>query len=151
LETPRVQRTNGKNQHFNELVCMLDASLAESDGDEHDFYNQFNGLENINHVIVVCIKKHPIACGAIKRWDDTTAEVKRMFTKPEYRGKGIGSKVVSALESWAKELGFKKCIIETGKRQPDAIALYDKTGYSRISNYGPYTGKENSVCFQKFL
>jgi putative acetyltransferase len=59
--------------------------------------------------------------------------------------------VLSELESWAAELGYPKCVLETGKRQPEAIALYEKQGYQRIPNYGQYIGVENSVCFEKVL
>lgn len=145
------RRTNGKNPEFLELVILLDASLAKSDGDLHDFYNQYNGLENIHHVLVFYSEKTPIACGALKKFNPTTAEIKRMFTLANHRGKGIGSQVLVQLEVWAKELNFQACVLETGKRQPDAIALYKKNGYLQIPNYGPYKGKENSVCFQKII
>ncbi len=145
------QRTNGANPEFLKLVKLLDASLAKSDGDMHEFYNQFNGLENIHHVVVFYSEENPIACGALKKFNPTTAEIKRMFTEVAYRGKGIGSQVLLELETWAKELKFTACVLETGKRQPDAIGLYKKNGYLQIPNYGPYEGKENSVCFQKTL
>lgn len=74
-----------------------------------------------------------------------------MFTTINYRGKGVGSHVLLQLEAWAKELAFSSCVLETGKRQPDAIALYKKNGYVQIPNYGQYEGKENSLCFQKML
>ncbi len=145
------RRTNGKDPHFLELVKLLDASLAKSDGALHGFYNQFNGLENIQHVVVAYAERTAIACGALKKIDATTAEVKRMFTLPAYRGKGAGSQILTHIETWATELGFTSCILETGKRQPDAIALYKKNGYLITSNYGQYKGMENSVCFQKML
>jgi len=78
-------------------------------------------------------------------------EVKRMYTLPESRGKGISSKVLGELEKWATELSCKKCILETGKKQPEAIGLYKKNGYEVIPNYGQYAGIENSVCFEKDL
>lgn len=145
------RRTNGNNPEFLELVTLLDASLAKTDGDLHGFYNQFNGLENIKHVVVAYTEETPIACGALKAIDSNTAEVKRMFTLPEYRGKGVGSQILVKLESWAKEITFTSCILETGKRQPDAIALYEKNGYLKTPNYGQYIGMENSVCFKKLL
>jgi GNAT superfamily N-acetyltransferase len=74
-----------------------------------------------------------------------------MYTLPESRSKGIATKVLNELEKWATELYYKKCILETGWRQPDAIRLYEKNGYKRISNYGKYAGIENSVCFEKEL
>ena len=74
-----------------------------------------------------------------------------MFVLPEFRNKGLASMVLSALENWAKELGYQTCVLETGKKQPEAIALYEKAGYRQIPNYGQYAGIENSVCFEKKL
>lgn len=151
MKNTTFRRTNGKDPEFLELVTLLDASLAKTDGDLHNFYNQFNGLENIKHVVVAYTQDTPIACGAIKAIDSNTAEIKRMFTLPTHRGKGVGSQILVQLESWAKELTFISCILETGKRQPDAIALYEKNGYLKTPNYGQYIGMENSVCFKKPL
>ena len=74
-----------------------------------------------------------------------------MYVPPALRGKGIASAVLAELEKWAKELNYKKCILETGKKQPEAIALYNKNGYCIIPNYGQYENVENSVCFEKNL
>jgi GNAT superfamily N-acetyltransferase len=90
-----------------------------------------------------------VGCGAIKAFDDASMEVKRMFTLPESRGTGIASNILHALETWAAELGYKTCVLETGKKQPEAIALYQKSGYEITPNYGQYVGIENSVCFMK--
>ena len=72
-----------------------------------------------------------------------------MYTAPESRGKGIASQVLRELENWASELSYKKCILETGKKQPEAIGLYKKNGYKIIPNYGQYAGVDNSLCFEK--
>ena len=92
-----------------------------------------------------------VACGAIKELDSKSMEVKRMFTLPEKRGKGLASKILNELETWAKELGYEKTVLETGKRQTEAVALYNKSGYKVIPNYGQYIGVENSVCMKKIL
>jgi GNAT superfamily N-acetyltransferase len=78
-------------------------------------------------------------------------EVKRMFTLPEYRGRGIAARVLEELEQWAVELSSHSCRLETGMKQPEAIRLYEKSGYRRIPNYGQYEGVFNSVCFEKKL
>jgi len=132
-----------------DLVKLLDADLAERDGDDHAFYHQFNKIDVIKHVVVLYENEKPIACGAIKEFDATAMEVKRMYTSPESRGKGIATKILSELEKWTKELSYEKCVLETGKRQPEAIQLYTKSGYKMVSNYGQYAGIENSVCFEK--
>lgn len=129
----------------------LDADLAVRDGSERVFYNQFNRLDVIKHVIVAYENDIPAGCGAIKHFSDDTMEVKRMFTPLQFRSRGIASLVLSELEKWSLELGYTKCILETGKRQPEAIALYKKNGYKIIPNYGQYIGIENSVCFMKEL
>ena len=74
-----------------------------------------------------------------------------MFVAENNRGLGIASSILTALEIWARELGFTTCVLETGKKQPEAIALYLKCGYTIISNYGQYEGVENSICFEKHL
>lgn len=78
-------------------------------------------------------------------------EVKRMYVLPEGINKGIASKVLAELEAWARELAYYQCILETGLKQPEAIALYQKSGYQQIPNYEQYAGVENSVCFEKML
>lgn len=144
-----IQRTNSENPVFLALVKELDADLAVRDGKDREFYNQFNKLDAIKHVIIAYENDIPAGCGAIKQFSADTMEVKRMFVPFELRGKGIASKVLNELEKWAAELDYTKCILETGKRQPEAIRLYQKNGYVQIPNYGQYTGIENSVCFIK--
>ncbi len=144
-------RTDSTNPDFIELVKQLDAYLAALDGEEHSFYHQYNGIVMLSHVIVGYEDGKPVGCGAIKPLTETAVEVKRMYTLPEYRGKKIATQLLNQLENWAKELGYPICNLETGKRMPDAIALYERCGYQRIPNYGQYIGVENSVCFEKRL
>ena len=146
-----IIRTNSGNTDFVELVRHLDAELAERDGKDHSFYAQFNKIDMIKHVVVAYDDGQPVACGAIKEYEPGTMEVKRMFTLPANRGKGIAARVLSELEKWAAEMNYSKCVLETGKKQPEAIRLYEKSGYKLIPNYGQYVGDENSVCFEKPL
>lgn len=147
----RFTRTDSGNKDFIRLVKELDADLAERDGEEHLFYSQFNKIDLIRHVIVGYKNSIAISCGAIKQYDPKTMEIKRMFTSPENRGKGFAGMILLELENWAREMNFEKCILETGKRQAEAIGLYQKSGYDIIPNYGQYAGIENSVCFKKDL
>jgi putative acetyltransferase len=144
-------RTDSGNNDFIVLVKLLDAHLSEKDGSEHSFYARFNKIDMLKHVVVIYENKTPVACGAIKEFDPCTMEVKRMFTKPAFRGKGFASMVLRELENWAAEMGYAKCILETGKRMPDAIALYTRQGYRIIPNYGQYAGVGNSCCFEKYF
>jgi GNAT superfamily N-acetyltransferase len=132
-------------------VKFLDAYLATVDGDEHAFYDQFNGIENLKYVVVAFYDGHHVGCGAIKEFQNDGMEIKRMYVDPTSRGKGIAKQILTELEKWAVELGYTKCILETGQRQVEAVALYKRCGYYSIPNYEPYTNMENSVCFEKVL
>jgi putative acetyltransferase len=144
-------RTDSNNPDFRTLVDQLDAELAHRDGAEHSFYAQFNALTAIRHVIVAYLGNEAAGCGAIKAFTSDTMEVKRMFVPVRFRGNAIASTILKELEQWAIELGYSKCVLETGRRQPEAIALYKKNGYLGIPNYGQYAGVENSICFEKKL
>jgi putative acetyltransferase len=146
-----LQRTNAENADFRQLVKKLDSYLAVTDGEEHDFYHQFNGLEDIKYVVLVEVEGRAVACGAIKHYDDRSVEVKRMFTEASVRGRGVAGEVLKALEAWSRELGYERCVLETGWRQKAAVRLYQKSGYEIIPNYGQYIGMENSVCMAKSL
>ncbi|WP_273567940.1 GNAT family N-acetyltransferase [Maribacter halichondriae] len=147
----KILRTSSDNEHFQNLVAQLDTDLAHRDGEDHSFYNQFNSIARIKYALVIYKHDLPVGCGAIKELEPDSMEVKRMYVSPEHRGKGLATQLLTGLETWAKELSYKKCVLETGKRQPEAIALYKKNGYKVIPNYGQYIGIENSVCFEKVL
>jgi len=147
----RTTRTDSGNADFIALVALLDADLAERDGADHAFYAQYNTIQKIRHVIVAHQDGRAVGCGAIREHGPGVVEVKRMYTRPEHRGKGVASLILAELEAWAAEMSYSKCVLETGKRQPEALALYAKNGYRVIPNYGQYAGKDNSVCFEKAL
>ena len=147
----QLQRTDSDNPDFQSLVRLLDEYLAEKDGEEHSYYAQFNKLDKIRHVIVAYADKRPIGCGAFKKYDEKTVEIKRMFVHPDFRGQRAGKLVLTELEMWAGELGFSECILETGWKQEEAVRLYQRNGYEIIPNYDQYIGVENSVCLRKIL
>jgi GNAT superfamily N-acetyltransferase len=146
-----VKRTNSDDIHFHDLVKELDKDLAIRDGEEHGFYAQFNKIDTIKHVVVAYDGEDPAGCGAVKEFAPGIMEVKRMFVPLEKRNRGIAATVLAELEIWCRELGYTSCVLETGKKQPEAITLYTKNGYHIIPNYGQYAGVENSVCFEKKL
>ncbi|MFT4611929.1 MAG: putative acetyltransferase [Glaciecola sp.] len=147
----KIIRTDSKNKDFNNLVKELDAYLKITDGDEHDFYNQFNSIDVLNNVVVAYVHNEPVGCGAFKEFESSSVEIKRMFTKTEMRGNGIASEILKALELWASELNYEGCVLETGIRQKEAVALYKKNNYKSITNYGQYVNMDNSLCFKKII
>jgi putative acetyltransferase len=147
----QIIRTDAHHPVFQALIPLLDSELAVYDGEDHAFYDQYNKVDHINQVIVLMEGSEGIACGAFKPYDALTAEIKRMYVTKSHRGHGYSKSVLGALENWAAELGFKRCILETGKVQMEAVALYKSAGYEVMSNFGPYIGIDKSVCFQKVL
>ena len=147
----KIIRTDNKNVDFNKLIIELDAYLKVTDGKDHEFYNQFNGLDNIKNVVIAYQDNQAIGCGAFKKLDNETIEIKRMYVKFAHRGSGTAQAILNSLELWASEKGFKKCILETGNRQVEAIKFYKKAGYKSIPNYGQYIHMEDSNCFEKLV
>jgi GNAT superfamily N-acetyltransferase len=95
----------------------------------------------------------PVACGALRPLDgDSTAgEIKRMVTRPQGRRRGLSKLILVRLEEVAVELGYVRLQLETGLPQPEAISLYESTGWHRITPYGHYKDSADSVCFAKEL
>ena len=144
-------RTDGKNKDFIENCRLLDMDLDRRVGKEikRDKYTQFNQLDEINEAIVVYEGNKAIGGGAIRRYNDETVELKRVFIHTEYQGQGIGSKLVSLLIEWSIELGYKRMILETGELLAESCAVYRKLGFKVIPNYGPYVNMPESLCMDK--
>ena len=90
-----------------------------------------------------------VGLGALVERGDGSAEIKRMFVSLEARGRGIAGGILHSLEERAGALGIRTIQLETGPLQHSAIALYERSGYARIPNFGPYVGDEFSICMEK--
>ena len=146
-----IKRTSNAHRDFLTLTRELDVELKGIYGSLQAVYDKHNVIDPIDTAIVGYRGDEAIACGCFKKVDTEHVEIKRLYVKPNYRRQGFSSKVLQALESWATELGYAVALLETGKKQPEAIELYRKFGYRIIANYGPYRGMENSLCMQKLL
>jgi GNAT superfamily N-acetyltransferase len=91
----------------------------------------------------------PVGCGGLRPIGDGAAEIKRMYVVPHRRGEGLSRHLLAALEAEAEMLGWNVLRLETGIRQPEAIALYSHSGYVRVANFGPYVDSVDSICFEK--
>jgi GNAT superfamily N-acetyltransferase len=147
----KLNRTNSDNKDFQNLVLELDKDLAQKNGESNDFFLQYNKIDLIKNVVIALNDNIPLGCGAMKEYDKSTMEIKRMYVPIEMRGKGIAVAVLNDLENWARELGYKRCVLETGDKMLEAIGLYKKSGYKIIKNYGQYENVESSICFEKLL
>ena len=103
----RIIRTDNNNLDFQALITELDAYLKITDGEDHEFYNQFNSLKKINNVVVAFQNEQAIGCGAFRKFDAYTVEIKRMYVKVTYRGSGVANTVLSSLEQWLQKKGLQ--------------------------------------------
>jgi GNAT superfamily N-acetyltransferase len=92
-----------------------------------------------------------LGCGGVRAFDAHTGEVKRMYTRPQTRRRGIGRVLLAAIEHRARALGYRRLVLETGTKQPEAMALYESSGYEAIAPYGPYRDYPGSRCYGKDL
>jgi putative acetyltransferase len=107
--------------------------------------------DNISYFVVATHNDVAVACGALRRLDGSSAEIKRMYVVPQARGSGVAGAVLKALEDAATERGWTTLRLETGTLQPDAQRFYRRAGYHEIPLFGSYVGSELSVCFERQL
>lgn len=136
------------------LIAALNAELSAvypEPGATHFRLEAGEVLEGRGAFLVGYAGRRPLACGAVRRLDAETVEIKRMYVVPEERGRGIGRQLLRALESEARRLGALRIVLETGTRQAAARALYESVGFGPIPPYGEYVGSPVSVCMEKRL
>lgn len=148
---PEIIRTTSDNPDFQNLTNELDSELCRIYNTRKEDFEEYNRITDLATVVLVYENGFAIACGCFKPFDEERIELKRMFVKPECRGKGIASLMVAELEKWGKELSYGAIILETGKGQPEAIALYRKLGYDDIPHFGEFPEESRSVCLGKIL
>ena len=143
--------TNGADPRFHALCILLDQSLDEAVGGhtQREEYDQYNGIDETFRVALILDQYIPIACASYKTISADTAELKRVFTREDYRGQGLAEKVVGNLEKDAAANGYRFLVLETGEPLTAAIHLYEKLGYRIIPNYGPYANMPLSICMRK--
>lgn len=147
----QFEYTNGKNQDFILLCQELDMFLNDLVGGEENRshyipYNQFNDIDD---VIIAYDKSVPAGCASFKKYDRECAEVKRVFIRKDYRGKGISKGLMELLEKSAKEKGYMYLILESSELLIAAMRLYYNRGFQVIPNYGQYKDMPDSICMKK--
>jgi GNAT superfamily N-acetyltransferase len=136
------------------LIAALDAGLAELYPPEQRFGPNLKAKQiegNRGAFLVARDGDRAVGCGAIRVIEPKTAEAKRMYVDPDYRGKGVGRSLLARLEAAAIELGVERLVLETGVYQEAAIALYRRAGFTQVDCWGEYTASPTSICFEKTL
>ena len=134
------------------IIAQLDAEIEKRYPGE-----PINGVEpnefraSGGYFVIGYWDAQSVGCGAFRPYDPTTVEIKRMFVAPEFRGRGIARAILKAVEDEAHQRGFKRSILETANRQPEAVSLYRACGYHEIPKYGHYVNSARSLCFGKTL
>lgn len=146
-----LRRVRADDDDFNTLITELDSELRERYGETQIRFDGLNRVPEDAHVVVAYNEKEPAGCGCFKSAGDGVVELKRMFVRHSFRGRGISKLICGELEKWAVDLRYQRIILETGVRQPEAISLYESVGFRRIGNYGEYQGNGMSVCMEKVL
>jgi putative acetyltransferase len=153
-ETFEVDAADPRGLEATDLIRLLSAELAR----RYDYMEDGSGgfkpedaMGPRGAFVIGRVGGNPVACGAIRPLEEGVAELKRVFVKVGFRGRGYSKAVVNDLERQARARGYRIMRLETGVRQPEAISLYESLGYHRIPNYGEYRDSGLSVCFEKRL
>ena len=131
---------------WRELLARYGVPDADPDDLQADHLAPPNGV-----FVVAWVDGVPVSCGGVRQYDATTGEIKRMYTVPDARRRGISRVVLEELETRAAAIGYTRLVLETGVRQPEAIAMYEHAGYESIEPYGFYKNAPLSRCYAKSL
>ena len=137
------------------MIAALNSELSAAfpePGANHFSLSETQIVPGDGAFVIAYLDNRAVGCGAVRRLDDSTAELKRMYVEPSVRGRGIGRSLVDALEHEARRLGVIKIVLETGTRLAPAIQMYEAMGYARIPLFGEYlSSPDTSLCFGKSL
>jgi GNAT superfamily N-acetyltransferase len=134
------------------LIAALDEHLASRYPPEQRFGPNLKPEQiaaGLGTFVIARADGRAVGCGALRKLDETSAEVKRMYVAPEVRGNGVGRKVLEHLESVGRSLGVQRLVLETGIYQAEAIGLYHQAGFEPVRCWGEYAESVTSVCFEK--
>lgn len=134
------------------LLGELDADLGRRYGDDtpvHAAPDEFQPPDG--RFVVLYANGLALACGGYRRIDGTTAELKRMYVRPDGRRRGLARLVLQDLETAARAAGYEQLWLETGLSQPEAMLLYEASGYTPVASFGQFAGAPEQRCYGKLL
>jgi len=153
--TVDIRRSALASPYAARLIAALNAELTAlfpEPGATHFSLHDGQVVAGEGAFLVAWLDDAAVGCGAVRRLNETTGEIKRMYVDPSARGHGIGRALVEALEAEARLIGLTTIVLETGTRLAAAIKLYAAMGYARIPLYGEYVASpDTSLCFGKSL
>ena len=147
-----LKEIGADHEDLHGLIDRLDGEIGEMYPAEGIFGVDFSDPKVHEMVFVVAYAGgRAVGCGGIRALDGDSVELKRFFVDRAYRGQGIASRLLAYLEGVAKDKGYRLVKLETGPKQLEAIALYEKYGYRQIPLFGEYNDSRYSVCYEKAI
>ena len=133
-----------------DLLAALDADLDERYGGGTPVAAETGEfVPPDGDFLVAYADGEPVACAGYRRYDATTAELKRMYVRPEARGQGLARRLLAELEASAGAAGYQRMWLETGVPQHEAMSLYVAAGYERIAPFGQFAWAPEQRCYGK--
>lgn len=145
--------TDGSNADFDNFYKITEEYYSQVVGgvQNRKGFVPYNVITDIKDVLIAYEDGAAIGCASFKEYSETEAEIKRVWVKPESRGKHLATELMRRIEQHAKDKGYGRVILQTRELMKDAVGLYEKLGYEKIDNYPPYDKLEGAVCFAKKL
>lgn len=153
MEQIRYKWTDGSDEDFQRFYLKTEEYYSSLVGGENNrkSFIPYNISQNIGIVVIAYISDTAVGCAGLKFYSETDAEIKRVWVEPYYRRRRIAVEMMKMIENKAKEQRFSRTILQTREAMTEAVSLYEKLGYYRISNYPPYDKLEGAVCYAKDL
>ena len=153
MEQIRFKWTDGSDEDFQRFYLATEEFYSSLVGGEKNRkgFIPYNISQNISIVVIAYIGKIAVGCAGLKKYDESDAEIKRVWVESDYRRNHIAVEMMKMIENKAKEQHFTRTILQTREAMTEAVALYEKMGYYLISNYPPYDKLEGAVCYAKDL
>lgn len=140
--------TDGNNEEFYQFYLETEDYYSSIVGGKknREGFIPYNLSESISDVLLAYMDGVAVGCAGLKKYNDSDVEIKRVWVEPNYRGRHIATELMDRIEDKAREMGFKRAVLQTRPIMEDAVGLYEKRGYELIGNYPPYDKLEGAIC-----
>lgn len=140
--------TDGNNEEFHQFYLETEDYYSSIVGGKknREGFIPYNLSESISDVLLAYMDGVAVGCAGLKKYNDSDVEIKRVWVEPDYRGRHIATELMDRIEDKAREMGFKRAVLQTRPIMEDAVGLYEKRGYELIGNYPPYDKLEGAIC-----
>ena len=140
--------TDGNNEEFHQFYLETEDYYSSIVGGKknREGFIPYNLSESISDVLLAYMDGVAVGCAGLKKYNDSDVEIKRVWVEPDYRGRHIATELMDRIEDKAREMGFKRAVLQTRTIMEDAVGLYEKRGYELIGNYPPYDKLEGAIC-----